>query len=157
MQTTTEKPLIKAPEQRLVDSPMTQILIPNDPNEERICLAYLEAKYGELKGRVVKAIPLARLTDQHTVLVVARRKLKPISRRQPDQSGMPHEYPVAIEELIQDVTEREPIRIANHWQAAADTGGHVNANSFLELLGMISSPFCVRHRGDENVARLFFL
>lgn len=157
MQTTTEKPRDKAPGPRLVDSPMTQILIPNDPHEERICLAYLEATYGDFKARVVKAIPLARLTDQHTVLVVARRKLKPITKRQPDPSGMPHDYPVDITELILDVTEREPIRIANHWQAAADTGGHVNVATFLELLGVISAPFCVRHRGDENVARLFFL
>lgn len=148
----------EAPTQpRLVDGAMTQILVPNDPHEERICLAYLESKYGAIQARVVKALPLARLTDQHTVLVVARRKLKPIMRRQPDPSGMPHEYPVAIEELILDVAEREPIRIASHWQSAADTGGHVNVNSFLELLGVIASPFCVRHRGDENIARLFFL
>jgi hypothetical protein len=153
----TQKTKDAPAQSRLVDSPMTQILIPNDPHEQRICAAYLESKYGEIKARVVQAIPLARLTDQHTVLVVARRKLKPITKRQPDPSGMPHEYPVAIEELIQDVTEREPIRIANHWQAAADTGGHVNVNSFLELLGIVSAPFCVRYRSDENVARLFFL
>jgi len=157
MQTSTEKPSSKAPEPRLIDSPMTQILIPNDPHEERISVAHLESKYGDFKARVVKALPLARLTDQHTVLVVARRRRKPVTRRQPDASGMPHEYPIPIEELIQDVSEREPIVIAKHWQVAPDTGGHVNVNSFLELLGVISTPFCVRYRGDENVARLFFL
>jgi len=153
-----EKPKDKPTEPRLVDQPMTYILMPNSLHEERIGRAYVEAKYGkDLRAKIVTAIPVARLTEQNTLLVVARERFKPVTRRQPDPSGYPHDYEVPIEELILDVVEREPVKVSKFWLAGDEMGGRLNMNDFIEHLNKISGPFNVRFRGDEGLIRLFFL
>lgn len=146
------------PPPRLVDKRTTFLLIPNAEHEDRIGRAYIESVYGDdIVARVVQAIPLARLTDESHVIVIARRRIKPVFNRQPDATGMPQEYPIAIEELIQEVKEREPIAIANHWLEDHEMGGKLNTQTFFETLNRAAQPFCVRHRGDEGLIRLFYL
>lgn len=154
-----QKPKDERP--RLVDQVMTYILMPNSMHEERIGRAWVEATYGRnLKAKIVTAIPLSRLTDQHTLMIVARERFKPVTRRQPDPSGMPHDYEVPIEELILDVAEREPVKVSQFWLSGAgvdDMGGRINQDALIEHLNKISGPFNVRYRADEGLIRLFFL
>lgn len=146
------------PPERLVDKRNTYLFIPNSEHEDRIGRFYLEQMYGEdLQARIVQAIPVARLTDESTVIVVARKKIKPVYRRQPDAQGMPQEYPVAIEELAQDIQERPPIYVRDYWLEDLELGGKLDMRSFLETLNKAAQPFCVRHRNDEGLLRLFYL
>lgn len=147
-----------APQPRLHDKRTTFLLIPNSEHEDRIGRFYLEQMYGDdIKARVVNAIPVARLTDESHVIVVARTKITAVFRRQPDAQGMPQEYAITLEELIGGVKERDPIAVKNYWLDDMETGGKLNMPEFLETLNKRAQPFCVRHRADEGLLRLFFL
>jgi hypothetical protein len=144
------------PEQKLIDKRTTFLLVPNSEVEDRICRAYLEAKYGDnLKALIVSAIPVQRLTDQHAVIVVARKKTKPITVRQQGPDGMPQDYPIPMETVIQDVTERGPLMVEKFWLPDAELGGVVDQTALIVALNQIAQPFCVRFRADEGLIRLF--
>lgn len=146
------------PQARLIDKRTTYMLIPNSEHEDRIGRFYLEQKYGEeILARIVQAIPVARLTDESHVIVVARKKVTAIFRRQPDATGMPQEYAIPIEELFLSCTEREPIAVKDYWLEDLEQGGKLDMRAFLETLNQRAQPFCVRHLATEGLLRLFYL
>lgn len=143
----------------------TFLLIPNDIHEDRIARHYLEQMCGEdfVSGRnkdsarIVQAIPLARLTDDSHVIVIARRKFAPVVRRQPDATGMPQEYPIAIEELMAAIKERDPVAVGSCWLDDVETGGKINMPKFLEQLNDRAQPFAVRQRVVPDEGPQIFL
>jgi|SRR3954471_11529281 hypothetical protein len=153
-----DKQATKPEEQKLIDQRTTYLLIPSGEVEDRICRAWIEKAYGDnFRAQVVSAIPIVRLTDQNHLLVVARKKIRPITRRQQGPGGMPEDYPIAIEELTQEVSQRGPLRVADYWLEATEVGGSVDQTRLIVALNQISQPFCVRYRADEGLLRLFYL
>ena len=152
---------VEAPKkERLVDKRTTFLLLPNSEHEDRIGRHYIDQLYGELPetgARIVQAIPAQRLTDEHCIVVIARKRIRECFRRQPDATGMPQEYPVAIEELVLDVKEREPIAIKDYWLDDLETGGKLDMPRFMTALNKAAQPFCVRYRATEGKLRLFYL
>lgn len=145
------------PEPRLVDLETTYVLIPDGEVETRIAHAWIEKQYGDnFKAQVVTAMPLVRLRPGDALLIVARKKLASITRKRESASMAPEWYPVDIEELMLDVRERGPLRIEDHYIKGGVIGGQVDTTSLIVAINQLASPFCVRHRADEGLIRLFY-
>lgn len=144
-------------EPRLVDLETTYVLIPDGEVESRICHAFIEKKYGEnIKAQVVTAVPLVRLRPGDALLIVARSKLTPITRKRESATMAPEWYPVELDELINDVRERPPLRVDDFWIRGGVIGGQVDTTALIVAINQLTSPFYVRHRADEGLIRLFY-
>ena len=140
---------------KLEDERTTYFLLPNDVHEMRIGRYYLSRKYGEeFKALIVSAIPVARLTQDHIVIPIVRKTLKPVSRNQPGPNGVPESYPVSDDELADGVTERGPVHVAKHWREGGEMGGFVAKDELREALNRCVGPFNVNLRDDEGLIRL---
>jgi len=134
----------------------TYLLIPHDEHETRIARHWISNKYGEdFKAQVVRGVPLIRLTEQHTIIVIARRRIKAITRRQLGAGGMPEDFEIDLDELAVEVVEREPLKIATLWRDDnEETGGSIDLENFWPALNKRSAPFHCQFRADEGIVRL---
>jgi hypothetical protein len=164
MSTATESAAAAKPNP-LLNQRTTYLFIPYDEIDSKISMHFIEAKFGDsIRAQVVRAIPVQRLTEQHTIIVVARKLIKPVTRRVPGPDKMPEEYHVPIEELAfgaegqhgAGVIAHPPIRVAEHWREDehADMGGTLNEETLFPAINRVSAPFYVRHRSDEGLIRL---
>ena len=156
-QTATQAKAAADPAQQLIGQRTTYVIVPNDEHEWRIVRHYIERKYGDdFRAQVVRAVPFLRLSEQHTIWPICRKRLRPITITKPGPGNVPESYPLTDDELAEDVLEREPLRVAQHWadDQFSDMGGVLRQDTFFEALNKRISPFHVQYRSDEGLLRI---
>lgn len=152
--TTDVRPAAKAddkPKAPLVqDSYETYFLVPQGGAEFSIAREYLKKMYPTSEGRLTTEIPLDRLTDRNTVIVLLRTEgtaaeaviLNPTAGNSSIRR-LPHK------ELAEEVVESDPIACKAFWtKGGRFNDGVVDVASFLEALGKAASPLAVKLRED---------
>lgn len=150
MQTQTQ-PKQSAPQaQPQRDMSKTYLLGPSDENENAIALAWLEKAHPDANTpghvRYVTSLLLDRLTEEHTVIVLARTKKRTDAlKTERDHNGIAKVIRSTPEELAAEIVEGKPIRCADHWIGQVDgIEGELNTQTFLEALGKTSTPWSVK-------------
>lgn len=137
----------------------------DDPYESAIAKAYIAAKYPGTKARFRTSINLNRLSEKHVVIALIRGEDRsPLERSARDDRGVAHIVRTSPKDLIHEIRECKPIRVADHWlrrhgaDEYDDDDGQINADSFMTELGTRATPICPRtHIGTPDVLKLQFV
>ena len=120
---------------------------PNDESENLIALEWLAKHYPDTGShgqvRYTTALNLDKLTDEHTVIVLARTKKRTHAREtERDQHGIAKVVQRKPEDLIGEIVESPPVHCKDHWQGQEyGTEGELNVNTFMNAIGKVCTPF----------------
>jgi hypothetical protein len=143
-------------------TPQTYFLAVNDDFELKIAQAWLQQKYPNSAGKVVKELPMHRLPQNAVVIPVTRGEDRSPSWTQAHDRGSVRGIHVAPAELAREVREGKALAVADFWVAQRDEfdafGGELNRDSFLEKLSAAATPAVARvHIGNPNSVKLSFV
>jgi hypothetical protein len=133
------------------------LISPTDENEHRIAVAWIEKHYPSINTpgnpRFTTALPVDRLTPEHTVRVLARmgRKLTPALRTERNAQGESKVHRATDEELASELSLSAPVAVRKHWMSPADgQEGEIIVSSFLEELGNVCVPYCPKWKPEDG-------
>lgn len=132
-------------------------LLVEDEHEEAAGREFLNNKYGESgpKGsKRVTNIRIGRLTEEHVVIPVVRRKPAEGLRKVQDEASK--RVTTVRLDPVEGMVECEPVRCCNYWEASTheDGDGTLNMAGFLEAVGKSCTPAAPRYRRDDQILRL---
>lgn len=155
----------------------TWYFAPSEPDEWRICSAYMKAKRSEeyKEGLLLNELNLAQLNPQDAVVIVGRhldgRDVSPVRPvRKHELNGQTFDEYVAYDTLIGEVSETSPLfvnathkepdgnggyaSVSSYWQAVQGRhrqGGSLKRPEFLAALGAKAAPLCFRFQDGNSV------
>jgi hypothetical protein len=135
----------------------TYYLCPNDENEQRIVMAWLEKNCPGYNTpghpRFATELRIDRLTDEHCVRILARtgRRVTPALRTERNEHGESKVVRAEPEDLVGEVAESAPIECKTHWLRPSDgEEGELIVSGFLEALGKVCVPYAVKWKPDDG-------
>lgn len=131
------------------DMSKVYFLGPSDENEHAIALEWLEQNHPNANKpghvRYVTDLKLDRMTEDHTVVVLARTKKRTDAlKTERDHNGIAKVVRHKPEELIGELVENRAVHCKDHWMAEDGTEGELIVHTFLEALGKTCSPWAVK-------------
>jgi hypothetical protein len=133
------------------DLSKTYYLGPSDENEHQIALAWIDQNHPNANKpgqvRYVTELRLDRMTEEHTVIVLARtgKKRTPARETERDHNGIARVITREPETLIGELSESKPVYCKDHWFGQEDgTEGELVVHTFLEAIGKACSPWAVK-------------
>lgn len=128
-----------------------------DDDEFQIAKAYVKAMYPQTAAKLVRELRLDRLTDKHTVIALRRDdERSPVAVLEPSPTGQrqPRRRPAV--ELIGEIREAPPIRVAEFWGPGLDGDGEVDSSGFMSALGTRAIPAAVKNYPTQKTLKLAY-